>query len=1579
MKQYAKRWLASILAVMMVIAVMPNYAFAVDDNDTSAGSTPTCVCETKCTDTQVNENCPICKDDITVCIGASSENSGGEANQLTEQKNPENESDDIDVPANNAPEERTENTQQELNNQILQNTPTLLNYNAEGEAAWGISENEEEPENWTYGTIEDAVAAANQTKGTLYIQLQKDIIGLDTCLKFTNSENTTVLDLNGYDIDRQLEEKVADGNIINIQAGNVILRDTNTQMRTRYGYWDENDEYQVQETKPEGIEDTEIEVLRGGMLTGGRNANANTTKPQIPQGNVGGGVYIYRGTFIMDGGNIIDNDGTNTSAAIYVYSGTLTINGGVIAGNGTGVALSSQFVAERYGEITFTLNDGRIVHNGTGMSVCTTENIDIDFQMNGGTVEYNNRGIYDWETRLYLEGGSISHNTKYETAAGAGVGDGAGIYAYGGSIYVTGTTKIQYNYADGDGGGIYGQYTTVHVEDNADISYNRADAIRSDSYGGGGICLVSANAFAYIGGGNIHDNYTPKNGGGIYIAGAVVYDWLSEWTGGTIENNVADQNGGGLYLGSAWNLSLEENEYNLEIAGTIIRGNEAAQNGGGVYVSEKSAILLQGSNAAQIEKNEAQNGGGIYVQGRVRLNQGTISGNTSTADGGGVYVEGALEFRDGVITGNQAQNGAGIANKGITTVEKGGQLYKNVATNGGNEFYNVQNGTATLFDPKEGEIAGAEYWFSDAPGARYADHQTDPTHPKYSAISTSDLIYLSFGNLVEVTFNSQGGSEISPLEVVKGSLVNKPADPKKTSFQFGGWYKEPECINKWDFTAERVSEDITLYAKWNSKQKLHFEANAGADTVTGIPSDIEEFPGEDVRIPATSKIKREGYTFNEWNTEPNRTGMAYDAYDDLNMPEEGITLYAQWLKDIKVIFDPQGGTAVEPFVMIPRPETDKNLRYISAFTSVAYKGCTRDGYIFNQWSVAPESKDSAYDYISVGPDSPDEITVYATWILDEPIIIHFNTLGGSPVPADQKVMLSDMAKDNVSIIKPVDPTLEAYQFEGWYYSPVELYETSRSQEMKDLAQQQIAEIKTQLEELEAKEEAGTITPSEKDALNELRAQYKAIYVAQIPEDQFASEMETLLLSSYYIENFSITLYANWSNNGSPLRPFVYDANGGENAPSGGLYAPESQVTVASEIPTRAGFEFTGWYLNPEGTGDKYEAGKTFLMPDKNLTLYAAWKEKTCTVTFFAGKQGVLQLNGVEDPDGSVSYSNMKYDDTLPESKIPEVTANTGYNFTNWLCTQGADDCINQIYTTDQIMSLTFAEDTVFVAQYEQKSSGGANHPEYTPDDDNDRDDEDDTEEVIEEEVPLAETPWLNTEDHYAYIVGYSEDGTVRPNANITRAEVATIFFRLLTDEARDQFWSTSNNFTDVAADAWYNNAISTMVNAGIIQGYEDGTFRPNNNITRAEFAAIASRFMSSGYDVEEDLFTDIANHWARDNINDAATAKWINGYPDGTFLPDKAITRAEAVTLVNNVLQRKPDADHMLDTMIKWPDNMDTSAWYYEAIQEATNSHDYDLFEGAEYETWTALQENRDWAALEKDWMNAHRGGGEVM
>ena len=237
-------------------------------------------------------------------------------------------------------------------------------------------------------------------------------------------------------------------------------------------------------------------------------------------------------------------------------------------------------------------------------------------------------------------------------------------------------------------------------------------------------------------------------------------------------------------------------------------------------------------------------------------------------------------------------------------------------------------------------------------------------------------------------------------------------------------------------------------------------------------------------------------------------------------------------------------------------------------------------------------------------------------------------------------------------------------------------------------------------------------------------------------------------------------------------------------------------------------------------------------------------------------------------------------------------------------------------------------------------------------------------------------PELNTEDHYAYIVGY-EDGSVQPEGDITRAEVATIFFRLLTDESRNEYWSQTNPYSDVSADDWFNNAVSTLTNAGVLDGYEDGTFKPNGNITRAEFATITARFFEATYD-GENLFPDIEGHWAQDYINEAANAGIVNGYEDGTFRPQQYITRAEAVTMVNRTIERHPDADHLLDDMIVWPDNPET-AWYYEQIQEATNSHEYTMNTDDEqnpYEIWTKLLPNRDWSELEKEWSDANDGAG---
>ena len=261
-------------------------------------------------------------------------------------------------------------------------------------------------------------------------------------------------------------------------------------------------------------------------------------------------------------------------------------------------------------------------------------------------------------------------------------------------------------------------------------------------------------------------------------------------------------------------------------------------------------------------------------------------------------------------------------------------------------------------------------------------------------------------------------------------------------------------------------------------------------------------------------------------------------------------------------------------------------------------------------------------------------------------------------------------------------------------------------------------------------------------------------------------------------------------------------------------------------------------------------------------------------------------------------------------------------------------------------------DTVFTYTYDQKSggsgSGGSNRPKPP---------------VVEipDDVPTG----LNGKDHYAYVVGYP-DGMVYPQKNITRAEVATIFFRLLTDETREANMTKSNGYNDMKDGAWYTCAVSTLSKMGIIKGYEDGSFKPDASISRAEFAAIAARFDPDG-DKTPATFSDVSSHWAKDEISIAANHGWIKGYEDGSFKPDQKITRAETMTLVNRVLKRLPETkDDLHKDMKTWPDNQKESAWFYLAVQEATNSHYQKLKKDGTHETWESMRETRDWAALEK-------------
>ena len=243
-------------------------------------------------------------------------------------------------------------------------------------------------------------------------------------------------------------------------------------------------------------------------------------------------------------------------------------------------------------------------------------------------------------------------------------------------------------------------------------------------------------------------------------------------------------------------------------------------------------------------------------------------------------------------------------------------------------------------------------------------------------------------------------------------------------------------------------------------------------------------------------------------------------------------------------------------------------------------------------------------------------------------------------------------------------------------------------------------------------------------------------------------------------------------------------------------------------------------------------------------------------------------------------------------------------------------------------------------------------------------------------------PTLNTEDHYSYIIGYS-DGTLQPDGTITRGEVATIFFRLLTDDSREEWWSQVNDYSDCNSDLWCNNAISTLSNMGIIDGFSDGTFRPYAKITRAQFAKIAVGFFETTREDYQGYFTDVdIDAWYTEYVEAAARVGLIEGFNDGTFRPNTNITRAQACVIVNRALGRAPDEDRLLDEdeMITWPDN-NPDDWFYADMQEATNSHDYTwtTVSGDKVENWTDKLPQRDWAALEHAWSTAHSApGGEV-
>ena len=716
---------------------------------------------------------------------------------------------------------------------------------------------------------------------------------------------------------------------------------------------------------------------------------------------------------------------------------------------------------------------------------------------------------------------------------------------------------------------------------------------------------------------------------------------------------------------------------------------------------------------------------------------------------------------------------------------------------------------------------------------------------------------------------------------------------------------------------------------------------------------------------------REGYTFTGWNTKPDGSGNSYVANSE-EVLKTSIDLYAQWEQNYTVIFDANGGSwsASIPGYTIdtsnPQQAVKNNLTVGDRISDVKNSLAENDKFLGWAATDTATQEDAIVAFSIMSPTvaqlkdwtktNGHTITLYAIWkddttsadLLTYTINQHYIR---SETDVDNIGITGLSSEKETEISKLIEGKAKDLDWRGNHY----FYDSEKTTvNQTKLADNATLERKGTVIDLyyyldnwkDADTTSGEDTDSETggDGIPDCQ-QVKIVY--QAFEDSNGTVTPAIEIAT--IENGKLNKVNGSTAKANPGFAFATWTDVDVEVTKDNVSSLATKLgneTCTPNIATPTGnttYTYTAIFLKDEvgGTPEKEGVDKPDNIPD-------AWQYK---VTFKV-------VNGKWNDQTSadvVAYVTNKKDDTpcakgtegskatLDGVNIPAVGSqpNSGYTSSgSWKPTLST--------------GLEIKEDTVFTYTYDQKSgggggSGGSSRPSTPPTVD------------IPDDVPTG----LNGKDHYAYIIGYGNND-VRPQNNITRAEVATIFFRLLTDETREANMTKSNSYNDVKDGDWFCCAVSTLSKMGIIKGYEDGSFKPNDPISRAEFAAIAARFDPDG-DKTPATFADVTSHWAKDEISIAANHGWIKGYEDGSFKPDQKITRAETMTLVNRVLNRLPETkDDLHKDMKTWVDNMDETAWYYLAVQEATNSHYFKNKTSTKFEQWTDLRDTRDWSELEK-------------
>ena len=685
-------------------------------------------------------------------------------------------------------------------------------------------------------------------------------------------------------------------------------------------------------------------------------------------------------------------------------------------------------------------------------------------------------------------------------------------------------------------------------------------------------------------------------------------------------------------------------------------------------------------------------------------------------------------------------------------------------------------------------------------------------------------------------------------------------DPTLQGYNFGGWYKEPECVNE---AKEKVAvaEDTVLYAKWTPLAQP--TADLIDDDITikhGVNGDPEHGNDSDSTVHIVKKDAK----------------ISYQATLDMKNLDFGANPeHADTVSNIQGAMTSVGATSLWDFI--------KN----------------------NSIDIFADSKVNLYVKFSDKLENPatlDGITLKSGWFKLDPNNkpTYNNTTGYWTIPCVIKDA-GDEPDTNDSIVTLSRITLPlTAKAQGELSSDTELNVISE----------------------------GYIDGTIKISTHELSLIGKS-------KDAPAKNTAKLKLA---VPTYTVTYDGNGADSGKTTDPTAY--------------ATGAKATVKENNYTRGGYTFTGWNTKADGSGDSYKTGDWITMTG-SVILYAQWTRNSShggddDDKYFFAIQKVDAQDGHALNGAKFELYQLDKNDRIVNRRVVETTQQSNKNGI-------------ALFSVDNKKSY---DGIWYYAEVSAPEGYVLDRTEYEI---NDKDFSD----SLSTAVKYADTvrnyrgttpDLLNDSDHFAYVIGYM-DGNVRPYGLISRAETTTIFFRLLKDSVRDGNLLTSNTYTDVADDYWANTAISTMTGLGIVQGRSTTTFDPKAPITRAQFAAICARF-DTGKSNGEQTFSDIQGHWAEKYIQRAAELGWIKGFEDGTFRPDTYITRAQAMTMINRVLNRIPeDESDLLPGMNVWPD-CNPGDWFYLAIQEATNSHDYRHKAGS-YETWTGLNADPDWTRYE--------------